>query len=64
MWYSAVGFLVTLTLSLFAAPLVSNAQQAGKISQVGFLLLGSPDSQSRALEVFRQALHEFGYVEG
>jgi putative tryptophan/tyrosine transport system substrate-binding protein len=64
MWSSAVGFLVTLTLSLLAAPFASDAQQAGKISQVGFLLLGSPDSQSRALEVFRQALHEFGYVEG
>jgi putative ABC transport system substrate-binding protein len=64
MWYSAVGFLVTLTLSLLAAPLASDAQQEGKIPQVGFLLLGSLDRHSRFFEVFRQALHEFGYVEG
>jgi putative ABC transport system substrate-binding protein len=64
MWYRAVGFLVTLTLSLLVAPLASDAQQAGKIPQVGFLMLGSPNPLSRFLEVFRQALHEFGYVEG
>jgi len=31
MWYSAVGFLVTLTLSLLAAPLAAGAQPAGKV---------------------------------
>ena len=59
---SAIGLLVAL--GIFLAPLVSDAQQAGKMLQVGFLLLGSLDSYTRAVEVFRQALHEFGYVEG
>jgi len=59
---SALGLLVAL--GIFLAPLVSDAQQAGKMLQVGFLLLGSLDSYTRAVEVFRQALHEFGYVEG
>ena len=31
MWYSAIGRLVTLTLSLLAAPLATEAQQARKI---------------------------------
>ena len=63
---SAIGLIVTLALGIFLAPLVSDAQQAGKIPQVGFLLLGSisPDRYSYSLEVFRQALHGLGYVEG
>jgi hypothetical protein len=31
MWYSAVGFLVILTLSLLAAPLTAEAQQPTKV---------------------------------
>ena len=31
MWYSAVGFLVTLTLSLLTAPLLAEAQPAAKV---------------------------------
>jgi putative tryptophan/tyrosine transport system substrate-binding protein len=64
MWSRGVGLIMTLILSLLATPLATDAQQAGKIPQVGFLLLGSPDSYARAFAVFRQALHEFGYVEG
>jgi putative ABC transport system substrate-binding protein len=59
---SALGLLVAL--GIFLAPLVADAQQAGKMPQVGFLLLGSLDSYARAVEVFRHALHAFGYVEG
>ena len=31
MWYRAVGCIVTLTLSILAAPLAATGQQAGKI---------------------------------
>ena len=59
-----VGLIVTLTLGILVVPLASDAQQAGKIPRVGFLLLGSLDRNARGVEVFRQTLHEFGYVEG
>jgi hypothetical protein len=37
MWYSTVGCIVTLTLSLFAASLAAEAQQ-GKVPRIGVLL--------------------------
>src|SRR5262245_9767781 len=62
MWYSAVGFLVTLTLSLLMMPLCSNAQPPGKVYRIGWLALGSPSN--RDLDGFQQGLRELGYVEG
>ena len=61
MWYSAIGCIVTLILSLLAAPLAAEAQPAGKIPRVGVLVLGLPD---RGLDPFRQGLQDLGYVEG
>jgi len=60
-------FLAAVTLSLLVAPLAAAAQQAGRVSRVGLLLLGDPSSPIlvRATEVFRQGLREYGgYVEG
>ena len=37
MWCSAIGCIVTLTLSLLAVPLASDAQQAGKVTRIGYL---------------------------
>ena len=37
MWYSPVGFLVTLTLSLLTVPLAAEAQRRGHIPLVGVL---------------------------
>jgi putative tryptophan/tyrosine transport system substrate-binding protein len=64
MWYSAVGFVVTLTLSLFVAPLTAEAQQATKVHRIGRLSSGSPTEPNPNLEAFRQGLRELGYVEG
>src|SRR5438128_10041840 len=66
MWYSAVGFVVTLTLSLLAALLTAEAQQATKVHRVGRLFgAGSPSSgPDPSFEAFRQGLHDLGYVEG
>ena len=67
MWYSAVGLMVTLTLSLLAAPLTAEAQPRRKIPLVGMLLSGSLPGSSgsaRCTDYFRQALRDLGYVEG
>jgi putative ABC transport system substrate-binding protein len=64
MWYSAVGCIVTLTLSLLAAPLATTAQPRGKIPRVAVL---EPTSQARpapCLFAFQQGLRDLGYVEG
>src|SRR5262249_14677798 len=60
MWYSAVGAIVTLTLSLLAVPLAAAAQPAGKVWRIGYLGAGS----GRLHEAFRQGLRDLGYVEG
>jgi putative tryptophan/tyrosine transport system substrate-binding protein len=60
---SAVGCLVTFTLSLLVAPLVADAQPAAKVARIGYL---SPagGAGSPLAEAFRQGLRELGYVEG
>jgi putative ABC transport system substrate-binding protein len=51
-------------LGLLAAPLAAEAQQAGRVPRIGFLVLTSPSSASRLLDAFRQGLRELGWVEG
>jgi ABC-type uncharacterized transport system substrate-binding protein len=59
-----IGLAVILTLSLFAAPLAAEAQQAGT-RRIGFLETGSPSSARVQLwETLRQRLRELGYFEG
>jgi len=55
-------FLGGLALSVLAAPLVAKAQQAAKVSRIGYLSSHSPETFR--IEAFRQGLHEFGWVEG
>ncbi len=65
MWCSTVGAMVTLTLSLLAAPLVTDAQPAGKVSRIGWLSAGFPrPDRDPPVDAFRQGLRELGYVEG
>src|SRR5437870_4822546 len=64
MRYSAVGCIVTLTLSLLVPPLTAQAQVREKTPRVGVL---EPDSQQRpglCLQAFQQGLRDLGYVEG
>jgi putative ABC transport system substrate-binding protein len=66
MWSSAVGCLVTITLSLLTAPLAAHAQQPAKVARIGYLVTGvleSPETRV-LLDAFRQGLRERGYVEG
>jgi putative ABC transport system substrate-binding protein len=56
-----VGRVVTLALAVFVAPLVVAAQQPGKVYRIGFLSARLPPL---LLDVFRQQLHELGWIEG
>ena len=65
MWCSAVGFIITLTLSLLAAPLAAKAQSLAKVPRIGWLSSGSPLSEEqRQQSPFFQGLRELGWVEG
>src|SRR5438128_9270487 len=65
MWYSAVAWIMTLTLSLLVTPLAAAAQSAGKVPRLGVLAPGSPPGEpGRGLDRPRQGLHDLGYVEG
>jgi ABC-type uncharacterized transport system substrate-binding protein len=57
------GFLATAA-GLLAAPLVAEAQPAGKVHRIGFLGSGSATGDPRTREAFREGLREFGWVEG
>jgi putative ABC transport system substrate-binding protein len=65
MWLRTVGCIVTLTLSLLAAPLAADAQPAGKMPRIGVLRPGvSPGEPGRGADRFFQALRDLGYIEG
>src|SRR3977135_1246403 len=65
MWCGTVGVIVTLTLSILAAPLVTDAQPARKVYRIGQLSSSFPptDPNLRAGDL-RQGLRDLGYVEG
>jgi putative ABC transport system substrate-binding protein len=53
---------VTLALALLVPPLVVSAQPASKVARIGYLNSHSPERFR--VELFRQALHESGWIEG
>ena len=48
---------------LLVSPLIAEAQPAGKVPRVGFLLGLSP-GPSREVDAFQRGLRELGYIEG
>lgn len=64
MWYRTVGCLVTLTLSLLAAPSTIPAQPRGTIPRVAVLDTASHERPTPCLLAFQQGLRDLGYVEG
>jgi putative ABC transport system substrate-binding protein len=52
------------TLGLLVAPLVIEAQPAGKVSRIGYLSPLSPAADAARREGFRQGLEELGYRDG
>ena len=64
---SAVGLIVTFGIGLLLTPLVVAVQQPGKVYRIGFLAAGSPPPPSAPTpmrDVFRQRLHELGWIVG
>ncbi len=56
--------VVALVLSLVAAPLAAEAQQAGKVYRVGVLARGTAEGHAPDVAAFRERLVQLGYVEG
>jgi putative ABC transport system substrate-binding protein len=63
MGYSAVGCIVTLTLSLLGVPLAAAVQPSTHVHRIGYLL-GTTRAQEPFLETFLEAMRALGYVEG
>jgi len=63
MKHSVVSAILVVALSVLAAPLAADAQQAGKVARVGVLLYSTPQADPN-ISSFRQALRDLGYVEG
>ena len=62
---TVIKLVAALTLGLFAAPLVAEAQQAGKMYRVGTLGEKSSDpAEARLWQAFRLSLRERGWIEG
>ena len=62
-----IGLAVILTLGLFAAPLVADAQPPAKVPRIGYLtpsLCPSDTSAGPAIAAFLQGLQERGWVAG
>jgi putative ABC transport system substrate-binding protein len=55
--------LATLALALFAAPLITEAQQE-RVVRIGYLSLVSASADAANVEAFRQGLRDHGYVDG
>src|SRR5215467_11826197 len=60
------AFITIMSGTILVAPLVGEAQQAGKLYRIGLLGGSPPNSRGgrRAWEGFFQGLRELGYVEG
>ena len=57
-------FIVLVVGSATMRPLIVHAQHAQKISRIGVLLPGTPESFSLRTRAFLDGLRELGYVEG
>jgi putative tryptophan/tyrosine transport system substrate-binding protein len=64
MWCSAVGCLVTLTLSMLVLPFLAVAQPVEQVHRIGMLRGGSAQEPERSVEAFQQGLRDLGWVEG
>jgi len=60
------AFIASVGAGILIAPLVGEAQPAGKVPRIGFLSPSSPSDPrtQRFREAFRQGLRELGWVEG
>jgi putative ABC transport system substrate-binding protein len=56
--------MIALVFTFAMGGAVATAQQPRKVYRIGYLLPGSPASESTVSEATRLALREFGYIEG
>src|SRR5215471_3007306 len=65
MWWSVMGCIITLSLSLCAAPLAAHAQPPTHVHRIGWLS-GATLKEARKVCVpeFLEGMHALGYVEG
>src|SRR6266851_3460493 len=65
MRFHTVGLVVTLALSLLAAPLAPEAQQPKHVHRIGVLsALGTTPGRDPFVEAFLEGMRALGYVEG
>jgi ABC-type uncharacterized transport system substrate-binding protein len=64
MMIRGVALVAVLSVSLLAAPLAADAQQATKVTPIGYLSGPSLSANAARIEAFRQGLRELSYVEG
>ncbi len=57
-------FIGGVASALLAAPLAAHAQQAGKVSRIGYLGTSTAALERHLIEAFRRELRDLGYVEG
>ena len=57
------AFISLLGVTAAAWPLVTRAEQAGKIPRVGYLRAGTPNND-QVREEFVRGMRDLGYVEG
>ena len=57
------AFIGTLAGGLVTAPLAGEAQPAGKVPQIGYLIYGSRASVAQRTEALQMGLRDLGYVE-
>src|SRR5262249_61027498 len=58
------AFLTTMSAVIAVAPLMGEAQQAGKVWRIGLLDYASDPASSSRWTALRDRLRELGYVEG
>jgi putative ABC transport system substrate-binding protein len=64
MVFKTVGLISTFALGILLAPLSAEAQQAKKVTRIGFLASSSAERLKSRLPAFQQSLSELGYLEG
>ncbi|OGB91689.1 MAG: hypothetical protein A3H39_07655 [candidate division NC10 bacterium RIFCSPLOWO2_02_FULL_66_22] len=58
------GLIVTLSLCILVAPLLTHAQQKGKMYRIGFLGNSTAALEANLVGPFREGLRDLGYEEG
>ena len=58
------AFIFGIAFGLATGSLAAKAQQAGKVSRIGYLGTSTPALERHLIEAFRGALRDLGYIEG